>query len=207
MMFELLFLNAKMKHLFLAVCCLFLAIPPASAAIYRCTQPDGRNIYQEVPCDKGTQKALVNRDTRGDDPVSSDELPKAGSQERRGMVSEAIASGQPLLGMTRAELDLAVGKPSRTKTRLDGSVVREQLFYGGDGFVELEKGTVVAIDSGTTARKEPVAEKRPVPKKACLDEYALRRLRIDIDNTYNRDNKELQKKLRKQLDDAMACQA
>ncbi|MDO8438868.1 MAG: DUF4124 domain-containing protein, partial [Telluria sp.] len=187
-----------MKQLFLAACCLFLAVPPSAAAIYRCTQPDGRNIYQEVPCDKGAQKAIVNRDTRGDDPVSRDELPKAGSAERRVMVSEAIASGQPLIGMTRAELDLAVGKPSRTKTRLDGSVVREQLFYGGDGFVELEKGTVVAIDSGTATKKEPAAERRPAPKKACLDEYAVRRLRIDIDNTYNRDNKELQKKLRKQ---------
>lgn len=207
MMLELLFLKAKMKQLFLAACCLFLAVPPSTAAIYRCTQPDGRTIYQEVPCDKGTQKAIVNRDTRGDDPVSRDELPKAGSAERRVMVSEAIASGQPLVGMTRAELDLAVGQPSRIKTRLDGSVVREQLFYGGDGFVELEKGTVVAIDSGTTTKTEPVAERRPAPKKACLDEYAVRRLRIDIDNTYNRDNKQLQKKLRKQLDDAMECQA
>jgi hypothetical protein len=205
-MHMLLFLKVEMKHLFLCACCLFLATP-SSAAIYRCTQPDGRSSYQETPCDKGTQKNVVNRDTRGEDPATRHPLPPIGSMERRALLSEAIASGQPLVGMTRAELELALGKPARVKIRYNGSIVREQLSYGGDGVVELEHDTVVAINSGPKTKGEPVPapERRAAPQKACLDQYALRRLRIDIDNTYNRDNKQLQDKLRKQLDEAVAC--
>lgn len=205
-MHVLLFLKVEMKHLFLCACCLCLAAP-SSAAIYRCTEPDGRHIYQETPCDKGAQKDVVKRDTRGEDPAARHALPAIGSMERRALLSEAIASGQPLVGMTRAELDLALGKPARVKIRYNGSIVREQLSYAGAGVVELEHDTVVAINSAPRTQREPVPvpERRTAPKKACLDEHALRRLRIDIDNTYNRDNKALQDKLRKRLDEAVAC--
>jgi len=45
-------------------CVMFCAPQAAMADIYRCKQPDGKTLYQQIPCAEGEQKAIDDRQAR-----------------------------------------------------------------------------------------------------------------------------------------------
>jgi len=46
------------------VCVVFCAPLSAVADIYKCKQPDGKTLHQQIPCAEGEEKALDDRQAR-----------------------------------------------------------------------------------------------------------------------------------------------
>lgn len=189
----------------LAASLFVFAVAPAQAAVYRCQQPDGHFVYQDTPCATGTQKTIDTSVSRAPSPAVSspvpDYKPQLAELERRGLVRDAIASGMPMVSMTRAELDQAMGNPDKINTSQYGSSLQDQLIYYRHGrtlYVYTRDGVVTSIQDtqGTISSQR----RKPCPSDSVWN------IEIEINKTMNRDNRELQTELHKQLLEAKACQ-
>jgi hypothetical protein len=55
---------------------------PVHADVYRCTQPDGKNAYQETPCVSGSQKTVDDSQTKARERVEAQKRQDAEAVER-----------------------------------------------------------------------------------------------------------------------------
>jgi hypothetical protein len=100
-----------------AVAAALLALTTApSWAVNKCTGPDGRVQFQDAPC-TGTGEAITVRPASGNASASSEQSAERTRREiarinRRSEVTAAIGRGEPLVGMSRAELGQAMGAPT-----------------------------------------------------------------------------------------------
>jgi len=120
---------------------------------------------------------------------------------RREQVRTAIAEGRPLVSMTRAELDEALGKPARVSSGIVGSSQQDRLIYQRRGrmlIVYLTDGAVVSFEDGGQAPAAP-------PRADCPSEHDIRKIETAISSYMNRGNDKLQGELRRQLREAKAC--
>ncbi|MDM4768057.1 DUF4124 domain-containing protein [Pelomonas sp. SE-A7] len=186
-----------------------LALAAASLpalAQYQCRLADGSLSYQQQACPSGAaQQKLELRDQRPGAPASApDYAGQLRELEQRRLIREAISAGRPLVGMTRAELDAALGSPLRSSQGQIGADQTEQLSYQRPGrslHVSLRNGLVVAfddVDRGPRSNGQQLA-------KACASPREIRDIEIEINKLANRDNKPLQLELNKRLLDAKAC--
>ena len=49
------------RILLLATSIVFVLHQPVFAAVFRCTSPDGKTVYQQVPCASGEVKAMDSK--------------------------------------------------------------------------------------------------------------------------------------------------
>jgi len=182
-----------------------LALSLPAAAQFRCRAPDGSISFQQNPCPNGHGQQKL--DMRVDQPAAAATSPDYSSPlselERQRKVREAIMAGRPMVSMTRAELDSAMGSPLRSSSGQVGPDSTDQLYYqrGGRGFyVSLRNGLVVAFDD-----VDPLPARAAQAGKPCPSAREIRDIEIDISKLANRDNKPLQLELNKRLLDARAC--
>lgn len=183
-----------------------MAFSLPAAAQYRCRAPDGAVSIQQNPCPEG--HAAQKLDLRVGQPAvaapPADYSSQLSELERQRKVREAITSGRPMVSMTRAELDAALGPPLRSSSGQVGPDQTDQLYYQRGGrsvYVSLRNGTVVAfdeVDPGPASRSAAAA-------KPCPSAREIRDIEIEINKLANRDNKPLQLELNKRLLDAKAC--
>lgn len=178
-----------------------------AAAQYRCRAPDGSISFQQNPCPEGAGQQKL--DLRVNAPAAPAAPPDYNGPlselERQRKIREAISAGRPMVGMTRAELDVALGMPQRSSSGQAGPDQNDHLLYLRNGrsiHVSLKNGVVVAFDDVDP----PLAASRAGSiAKPCPSAHEIRDIEIEINKLANRDNKPLQLELNKRLLDAKAC--
>lgn len=183
---------------------LLLAVAlPAHAQVFRCKQPDGRIAYQDTPCATGEQKKVASPASgsapSGDAPPPIDYKQQLNELDRRSKIREAIANGTPMVSMTRAELDSAMGRPDSVNTGQYGTSSQDQLVYRRGSrtlYVYVKDGVVTSIQNNQNVQ---------AARKPCPTESEIKRIELDMSTLQNRDNQQLQTELRKQLAEAKAC--
>lgn len=181
-----------------------LSLP--AAAQYRCRAADGSISFQQNPCPEGAGQQKL--DVRVNAPAAPGAAPDYNGSlselERQRKIREAISAGRPMVSMTRAELDVAMGAPQRSSSGQAGPDQNDQLLYLRNGrsiYVSLRNGVVVAFDDVDP----PLGSRAAQSAKPCPSAREIRDIEIEISKLANRDNKPLQLELNKRLLDAKAC--
>lgn len=191
----------------LAASAFVIAAAPALADVYRCQQASGGVAYQDTPCATGTQKK-IDSPASGAPKVAASSAPpdyklQRADLEQRSLIKDAISSGVPMVSMTRAELNEAMGRPDKVNSGQYGSTFQDQLIYSRRGrtlYVYTKDGVVTSIQN--TEGGAPATQRG----KQCPSANDIRRIEMDMSNYHKRDDRELQKELQKRLADARECQ-
>jgi hypothetical protein len=153
-----------MKHWLLLA---FLMAAPSAWAINKCTQPDGRVVYQEAACEGGRKvdvSAAGRGTTAGGAKHWSAEL---AAVDHRIRVREAINRGEPVVGMSEAELQQAMGAPTRANLGDYEGQRNDQLIYERPGrtwYVYVQDGRVRSVQTSLSGRRgAPAQEHCPAP--------------------------------------------
>ena len=146
---------------------------PTAWAVNKCTGPDGGVIFQDTPC-VGKGETLNLRPGSGHATARGGESADRARDEvatinRRAETSAAIARGEPLIGMTRDELDQAMGAPTRVNAANYGGVQQDQIRYDRGGrtwYVYTEAGVVRSIQNNAATGAPPSRSTRcPSPQE------------------------------------------
>lgn len=110
-----------------------LMVCAPSWAVNKCTGPDGKVSFQDAPC-AGKGEALTVRPSGGDAPVPGSAAASKAEADvaaihRRADIRAAIERREPMVGMTTAELDEAMGQPSRVNLANYNGKQHNQLIY------------------------------------------------------------------------------
>lgn len=114
----------------------WMACAPVQAQIYKCPGPGGRTVIQQLPC-VGGQKMDV-RPASGHAPAApagatgaavSDGQARLEKLKRDNEMAAAIRRREPLVGMTRKQLDEAMGLPTKVNANNYQGVQQEQNIY------------------------------------------------------------------------------
>lgn len=137
--------NMTKQAVFMAV--LLLAAP--AWAINKCSASDGKVVFQDAPC-AGQGEVLNVRPASG----HADPATQASAQERLqklkadNAMAEAIRLHRPLVGMTTAQLQDAMGLPTRVNASNYNGALHDQLIYEGRGetwYVYTRNGVVTSV--------------------------------------------------------------
>lgn len=151
------------------------AINTTAMAQFKC-ESGGKAVYQDMPCaDKGGAIKLMPGSGHAD-AATGDAVAKSKKMvvdiNWRSKVNEAIATGRPLVGMTRAELDQAMGAPTKVNASNYSGVLKDQLIYRQPSqtwYVYTEQGLVTSIQNVPEANNNAVASKGP-----CLSPHMIK---------------------------------
>jgi hypothetical protein len=129
---------------------LAVAASASAAQVYRCPDPGGRVVIQQVPCMDG-KKLDVKPATGYDNPSNAAEgRERAARQGSAQDILLAISEGRPAIGMSEEQLRSAMGNPTRiNRSNYEGNV-SDQWVYGKGGrptYVYLREGRVSGIQS------------------------------------------------------------
>lgn len=158
------------RMILIALC----AINMPAMAQFKC-DVGGKATYQDMPCaDKGGAIKLMpgsgHTDASTGDAVAKSKKMVADTNWR-GKVNEAIATGKPLVGMTRTELDQAMGAPTKVNAANYAGVLKDQIIYRQPSqtwYVYTVLGLVESFQN-TPESNGAVASKAP-----CLSPFAIR---------------------------------
>ncbi|MDT9002046.1 DUF4124 domain-containing protein [Paucibacter sp. APW11] len=202
----------------LALIATLLLVTGPALAQYKCKQADGAIVFQQTPCPASSSEQPLKLYVSPAQPPSpaaqSEAAARLAEAEQRGRIREGIAAGLPVVGMSRSELEQAMGLPLRINQIEQSSGLREQLSYRrGDRLfhVYLDKGQVTAVenlDRSVAARGAlaPAAKASAAESgKTCPSAREIRDIEIEIGKYMNRENAQLQAELNKRLLDARAC--
>ncbi|MBH9576939.1 DUF4124 domain-containing protein [Inhella proteolytica] len=181
---------------------LLLLASACAQAQYQCRQPDGATRFQQTPCASGEAETALKLPARSAAPPPGTEARRAQLDEldRRVAVRKAIEAGQPLVSMSLAELDLALGRAEEVQSGQQVGGHYEHRFYSRNGrqyAVTTQNGVVTAVQE----RALPPTERA----KPCASAREIRDLEIEISKIANRDNARLQADLQRRLAEARAC--
>lgn len=141
--------EAVSKKIALIALCIWVASPVW--AINKCTV-DGKTVFQDTPC-AGKGEALTVRPASGHSNASTVESAAKtkrdiASIEWRSKINAAISRSEPLVGMTRAELDKAMGTPTKLNANNYDGRLKDQIIYDRprqSWYVYTEDGVVTSI--------------------------------------------------------------
>jgi hypothetical protein len=179
------------------------AISTAAMAQFKC-DVGGKATYQDMPCaDKGAVIKLTpgsgNADAATGDAVAKSKKMIADTNWRS-KVQEAIASGKPLVGMTRIELDQAMGAPSKVNVANYSGVLKDQMIYRQPSqtwYVYTVQGIVESIQN------VPESNSSAVPKAPCLSPYTIREMETSASSITL--SEAVRAERLKQIDEAKKC--
>ena len=137
-----------------AAALLTLATAPAWA-VNKCTGPDGAVVFQDAPCaGKGEVLKVSPAMGHATSAAPSDGAARARAElaaiNMRAETRAAIERGEPLVGMTEAELQQAMGNPSRANLANYNGAQHNQLIYERGGrtwYVYTDGGVVRSIQN------------------------------------------------------------
>lgn len=166
-----------MKILFLMVCFLFSA---SSFAVNKCAAPGGGFVFQDMPC-TGKGEAVSVRPGSGHADAKTDEAVVKSKKfvadvNWRSKVQEAISLGVPLVGMTRVELNQAMGAPTKVNADNYSGVLRDQIIYRQSSqtwYVYTEGGVVTSIQHSPENNKAEAVDSLG-RKLVCPSPYEIR---------------------------------
>lgn len=111
-----------------------LAVP--AWAINKCTGPDGKVVFQDLPC-AGRGEAIDVRPSRGAADAgggadASDALQQLQQMRRQNDLMQAIREHRPLVGMTVDQVQQAIGNPVQVNNDTSSGALRQQAIYEFD---------------------------------------------------------------------------
>lgn len=175
---------------------------PAAAEVFKCTV-NGKVVYADSPC--GNQAKSIKMDDAPALPTASQSAAAAAQKfdaskvDQRLAIRAAIASSEPLVGMTREELDMAMGKADRVNSSDYGRGQEDQIIYYRPKrtfYVYIKARIVTTIQSTegvTSARKD-----------ACPGYYEIRDMEVTASRISMRDT-DAGRKLEERIAQARAC--
>jgi hypothetical protein len=187
-----------------AAALLALAVSP-SWAINKCTGPDGSVVFQDAPC-AGKGGAIVVRPASGNAPASNADAAERTRLEvakinRRSETNAAIARGEPLVGMTRAELDQAMGAPTKINSNNYAGVLHDQLIYQrpqATWMIYTESGVVTSIQHRPASNNVAAG-----PSVRCPTPFEIRGMQVSANSNSLSAEERLERQ--KQITEAMRC--
>ena len=175
-------------------------------AQYKCKNANGAVTFQQIPCEVGTQQERIRlyeaTPSQANVTAAADYKIKASILERQRLIDLAISNGQPMVSMTRQELDRAMGGPNKVNAAQYGASLQDQIIYYRNGrtiYVYTKDGIVTSIQN--TAGVALVSSSARV----CASESEIKDIEFEINKLMNRDNQQLQTMLHKKLIEAKAC--
>lgn len=119
------------------LCMVVMALCAPAWAINKCTGADGKVAFQDAPCATGRTEHVVVRPARGDADAGDNAAAsgadnwrlKAAAADKRIAIQTAVERHEPMIGMTYAQLELAMGLPNRINTGQYKSGSTQQRIY------------------------------------------------------------------------------
>lgn len=193
----------------LLLCAGVLATAPAWAQ-FKCRQPDGSTAYQQTPCAGNQSEQRIGAPAY----TSANALPDPGAKEaqakvkaqaaeadRRLRIRAAIEARRPAIGMTRQELELAMGRPTRLNTDTSARGLREQWVYQGQN-----QTLYVYTDGQEVTSFSQRDDFAGAAKKAeCPTPSQIRDIEVEMSKFANRGDEKKQAALAAKLEKARAC--
>jgi hypothetical protein len=179
------------------------AINTAAMAQFKC-DVGGKATYQDMPCaDKGVTIKLTLGSGHAD-VATGDATAKSKKMiadvNWRSKVQEAIAGGKPLVGMTRTELDQAMGAPSKVNAANYSGVLKDQIIYRQPSqtwYVYTVQGIVESIHN------VPESNSSAAPKAPCLSPFTIREMETSASSITLSEAARAERL--KQIDEAKKC--
>ncbi len=177
-----------------------IATVPAQAA-YKCKDAQGRTSFQDTPCDGASQSENLQLP-----PPQSAENAAAAQEElaklkRGNQISEAIRKHIPLVGMTRAQLDEAMGPPHTINaSEYQGAGQRDQLIYrrpSDTWYVYVSNGMVTGV------QQRPVQSTQSTASRNCLSQHRIREMEVSASSIMLTPQE--RKAMREKIDEAKLC--
>jgi hypothetical protein len=187
----------------LALATVALAVSPAWA-VNKCTGPDGQITFQDAPC-AGKGEALTVRPASGhanESSAASAARTRAdiAAIEWRSQTAGAIARGEPLVGMTRAELDQAMGTPTLVNANNYAGVQQDQVIYERPGVTWL---VYTKAGKVTDIQKRPSINASSGPSVLCPTPFEIRNMQVSASSNTLGDRERAERQ--KQITEAMRC--
>lgn len=99
-------------------------------AVNKCTGADGRQVYQDAPCAGQGTKMDIRPSTGTPDPSQqADAQAKRAKLKLDNEMAEAIRAKRPMVGMTSAQLQEAMGQPTKVNANNYGGTQADQVIY------------------------------------------------------------------------------
>ncbi len=174
-------------------------------AVNKCTGPDGKVQFQDAPC-AGKGETITVRPASGHANASSAESAartraEIAGIESRSQTNAAIARGEPLVGMTRAELDQAMGAPTRVNADNYQGVQKDQIIYErprATWMVYAEAGKVSSIQ-----HRPAINAASSAPPVLCPTPFEIRNMQVSASSSTLGDRERAERQ--RQISEAMRC--
>lgn len=139
-----------MRYLQIGICAVLLTQCLPATAVNKCTDAAGKVSFQDAPCAAGKAENLTIKPSAGIAPstVSSKPATDLATLNARGKIAEAIATGEPIVGMTASELNQAMGAPTTVNANDYNGIKKDQIIYeriGVTWLVYTDSGIVTAV--------------------------------------------------------------
>lgn len=124
----------KVLWMALTICVLaFFVVLKEAWAVNKCTGPDGKVSFQDAPCTDGKAEALRIRPASGaaasNGVATADAQARLAKMKQDNELAQAIRTHTPLVGMTLAQLQDAMGLPTKVNADNYNGTQREQVIY------------------------------------------------------------------------------
>lgn len=145
-------------------------------AINKCATQGGGYVFQDLPCIGKGETIKVMSGSGTSDAGTADAIAKSKKMVAdvnwRSKVQEAISSHYPLIGMTRSELDQAMGTPTTVNASNYSGVLKDQIIYRQPRqtwYVYAEQGLVTSIQNTPETNNSATT-------KPCLAPYVIKEM-------------------------------
>lgn len=143
-----------------------LAATPAWA-IHKCKAPDGKTVFQDIPCTGQGEKLEVRPASGYANPAAqADAQVRVEKIKYDNAMAEAIRTHKPLVGMTVEQLQESMGMPTRVNASNYNGVLHDQLIYERPGetwYVYMRNGRLVSFQHTPAINRAPQAATGPCP--------------------------------------------
>ena len=113
----------------LVLAALALLCSPAWAQVYKCPDASGRTVMQQTPCAGGQQMTVRPASGHAEQAKTQTAQERLQKLKDDNEMAAAIRRREPLVGMTRKQLDQAMGPPTKVNANNYGGVQQEQNIY------------------------------------------------------------------------------
>lgn len=154
-----------------------LATVAPTWAVQKCTGPDGKVTFQDVPCAGGTGEKLHIRPASGQgggNAATAQAQARIEKLKRDNEMSEAIRMHKPLVGMSEAQLQEAMGPATKVNANNYKGVQSAQVIYERpteSWYVYTTNGFVESIQHRPGA---PLANAPPAANARCPTEFEIK---------------------------------
>lgn len=162
---------------------LFVALSGPAWAVNKCTI-DGKTVYQDTPCPgAGTSMNLPKSapPTAEDTAKAQHDLSKL---KHDNAIAEGIRTNKPVIGMTRSQLDQAMGPPNAVNAGNYGGTLKDQLVYykpNATWYVYTTNGVVESIQA-SAAMPQAGPSQTGDRLARCPTSLEIRNVEITADN-------------------------